>query len=30
MTDYTVDTLEDMAIRQEPVPDLKSQAKIIL
>ena len=30
MTDYTVGALEDMAIRQEPVPELKSQAKILL
>ena len=30
MTDYTVDTLEDMAIRQEPVPEMRSQAKILL
>lgn len=28
--DYTVDTLEDMAMRQEPVPDMRSQAKILL
>ena len=30
MTDYTLDVLEDMAIRQEPIPEMKSQAKILL
>ena len=30
MKDYSVDVLEDMAIRQEPVPEMQSQAKILL
>lgn len=30
MMGYTLDTLEDMAFRQEPVPELKSQAQILL
>lgn len=30
MTDYTLDQLEDMAIRQDPVPELNSQAQILL
>lgn len=30
MKQYTVDELEDMAFRQEPVPDLRSQAQVLL
>ena len=30
MRNYTVDELEDMAIRQDPIPELKSQAQILL
>lgn len=30
MKNYTVDELEDMAIRQDPIPELKSQAQILL
>lgn len=30
MKQYTVDELEDMAIRQDPIPELKSQAQVLL
>lgn len=30
MKAYTVDELEDMAIRQEPIPELRSQAQVLL